>query len=198
MTRLLIVDDHEPTRIKVREELAQGGLIKIVGEAATSDEAWKQAKELLPDMVLLDLHLPGFIQTHDLIKRLVSLRNGKVLVFASQGKAAEVQDLLDCGASGYVMKDDPPALLRMAIVMVQKGSRNVLTPNLPRHITHLSIDERHILTYITMRGKLNKAAQRMGLTDEEFNEHIEALVEKLELEDADKLVKWAKKHGFQL
>ncbi len=88
MTRLLIVDDHEPTRIKVREELAQGELIKIVGEAATSDEAWKAAKELLPDMVLLDLHLPGFIQTHDLIKRLVSLRNGKVLIFASQGKAA--------------------------------------------------------------------------------------------------------------
>ena len=197
MTRLLLVDDHEETRIRVREQLTQGGLIKIVGEAATSDEAWRLAKELIPDMVLLDLHLPGFIQTHDLIKRLVSLRNGKVVVFASQSKAAEVQGLLDSGASGYVMKDDPPALLRMAIVMVQKGSRNVLTPNLPRHITHLSQDERHILTYITMRGKLNKAAERMGLTDEEFNEHIGDLVEKLELEDADKLVKWAKKHGFQ-
>lgn len=96
------------------------------------------------------------------------------------------------------MKDDPPALLRMAIVMVQKGNNNVLTPSLPRHITHLSQDERHILTYITMRGKLNKAAARMGLTDEEFNEHIESLVQKLELEDADKLVKWAKKHGFQV
>lgn len=197
MTRLLLVDDHEETRIRVREQLTQGGLIKIVGEAATSDEAWRLAKELIPDMVLLDLHLPGFIQTHDLIKRLVSLRNGKVVVFASQSKAAEVQGLLDSGASGYVMKDDPPALLRMAIVMVQKGSRNVLTPNLPRHITHLSQDERHILTYITMRGKLNKAAERMGLTDEEFNKHIGDLVEKLELEDADKLVKWAKKHGFQ-
>lgn len=198
MTRLLLVDDHEPTRQKVREELAQGDLIEIVGEAATSDEAWRMAKELVPELVLLDLHLPGFIGTHDLIKRLVSLRNGKVLVFASQSKAAEVQGLLDAGASGYVMKDDPPALLRMAIVMVQKGSKNVLTPNLPRYITHLSQDERHILSYITMRGKLNKAAERMGLTDEEFNEYIGSLVEKLELEDADKLVKWAKKHGFQV
>lgn len=196
MTRLLIVDDHEETRVQARENLAQGELITIVGEAATSDEAWKLAKELLPDMVLLDLHLPGLIQTVDLIKRLVSLRNGKVVIFASQGKAAEVQGLLDAGASGYVMKTDPPALLRMAIVMVQKGNKNVLTPNLPRHITHLSEDERHILSYITMRGKLKKAAERAGLTDDEFNHYIETLVEKLELEDADKLVKWAVKHGF--
>lgn len=196
MTRLLIVDDHEETRVQARENLAQGELITIVGEAATSDEAWKLAKELLPDMVLLDLHLPGLIQTVDLIKRLVSLRNGKVVIFASQGKAAEVQGLLDAGASGYVMKTDPPALLRMAIVMVQKGNKNVLTPNLPRHITHLSEDERHILSYITMRGKLKKAAERAGLTDDEFNHYIETLVEKLELEDADKLVKWAIKHGF--
>ncbi|MBC7996764.1 MAG: response regulator transcription factor [Leptolyngbya sp.] len=196
MTRLLIVDDHEETRVQARENLAQGELITIVGEAATSDEAWKLAKELLPDMVLLDLHLPGLIQTVDLIKRLVSLRNGKVVIFASQGKASEVQGLLDAGASGYVMKTDPPALLRMAIVMVQKGNKNVLTPNLPRHITHLSEDERHILSYITMRGKLKKAAERAGLTDEEFNHYIETLVEKLELEDADKLVKWAIKHGF--
>jgi DNA-binding NarL/FixJ family response regulator len=196
MTRLLIVDDHEETRVQARENLAQGELITIVGEAATSDEAWRIAKELLPDMVLLDLHLPGLIQTHDLIKRLVSLRNGKVVIFASQGKAAEVQGLLDAGASGYVMKTDPPALLRMAIVMIQKGNKNVLTPNLPRHITHLSEDERHILSYITMRGKLKKAAERAGLTAEEFNQYIETLLEKLELEDADKLVKWAVKHGF--
>ncbi len=53
-----------------------------------------------------------------------------------------------------------------------------------------------ILTYITMRGKLNKAAQRMGLTDEEFNEHIESLVEKLSSKDADKLVEVGEETRF--
>src|SRR5262249_532045 len=139
----------------------------------------------LPDIVLLDLHLPGLLATPDLIKRMVALRNVKVVMFASQGKAADVQELLDCGAAGYVLKTDPAALLRMAILMVQKGAKNVISPSLPRHITHLSEQERTILRCITMRGKLAKAAERMGISDEELDEMIQPLMEKLELEEPE-------------
>ncbi|HEY9788494.1 MAG TPA: response regulator [Candidatus Obscuribacterales bacterium] len=196
MIRLLLVDDHQPTRQQAAEQLSQGGLIKIVAEAETSDQAMKIGRELLPDIVLLDLHLPGLLQTHDLIKRLVALRNVKVIMFASQGKAADVQELLDAGASGYVLKTDPPALLRMAILMVQKGAKGVISPSLPRHITHLSAQERTALRCMTMRGTLAKAPERMGMSEEAFAKIVETLCEKLELDAPEKLVKWAKKHGF--
>ncbi|HEY9731667.1 MAG TPA: response regulator transcription factor [Drouetiella sp.] len=194
--RLLVVDDHIPTRQDIVRELRTGGVIEVVGEADTSDQALKAAKDLLPDVILLDLHLPGLIGTVDLIKRMTALRNVRVVMFASQGKPSEVQDLLDAGAVGYVLKTDAPALIRMALLMVMRGSKGVVSPSLPRHITRLSQEERSVLRSITMRGKLNKAAERLGISEAELVEVVEGLMAKLELEKPEQLVKWAKKQGF--
>jgi DNA-binding NarL/FixJ family response regulator len=194
--RLLVVDDHIPTRQEIVRELSTGGVIQIVGEADTSDSALKIARELLPDVVLLDLHLPGLIGTMDLIKRLTALRNVRVVMFASQGKGSDVQDLLDAGAVGYILKSDPPALIRMALLMVIRGSKGVVSPSLPRHMTRLSQEERTVLRSITMRGKLPKAAERLGMTEPDLMEIVEGLMAKIELEKPEQLVKWAKKHGF--
>jgi DNA-binding NarL/FixJ family response regulator len=194
--RLVVVDDHKPTREEVVRELSSGGIIKIVGEAQTSDEALKVSRELLPDVVLLDLHLPGLLSTMDLLKRLVVLRNVRVVMFGSLGKPSEVQDLLDAGASGYVLKTDPPALLRMALLMVTRGTKNVVSPALPRHVTRLSQEERHLLRQVTQRGKFSKAAQRMEISEEQLMEQVQTLCEKLELPSPEHLVKWAKKQGF--
>ncbi len=196
MIRLLVVDDHVQTREQAVTDLSSGGLINVVGQAGTSDEAYKLCAQLLPDIVLLDLHLPGLIGTFDLIKKLTSLKMVRVVIFASQSKASEVQDLLDAGAAAYVLKTDPPALLRMTIVMVHKGSRGVVSPALPRHLTRLSPQERSLLRQLTMRGKLAKAQERLGITETELQDLISHLTEKLELESSDELVKWAKKHGF--
>lgn len=196
MIRLLVVDDHVPTRDEIIRHLSQGGLIKIVGEAQTSDDAYKIAKELLPDIVLLDLHLPGLISTPDLIKRLIALRNVKVVMFASQGKASEVQDLLDTGASGYVLKTDSPTLIRMALLMVSRGSRGVISPSLPRHLTRLSAQDRAMLREVTGKGKLPKAAERMGIMESKLAEMALELALKLELSSIEDLIKWAKRQGF--
>ena len=196
MIRLMVVDDHEPTRQEAIKELALPDVVEVIAQAETSDDAYKIAKLQLPDVVLLDLHLPGLVQIPDLIKRLVALKNCKVIMFASEGKAAEVQDLLDCGAVGYVLKTDQPALIRMAIIMATRGSKTVISPSLPRHITHLTYQERAILRHLTLHSGLKKAAQRMGISQEAVDDAINHLLEKLELEDADQLVKWAKKHGF--
>lgn len=196
MIRLMVVDDHEPTRQAAVNEIALKGTVEVIAQAETSDEAYKVAQQQLPDVVLLDLHLPGLVQIPDLIKRLVALKNCKVIMFASEGKAAEVQDLLDCGAVGYVLKTDQPALIRMAIIMAIRGSKTVISPSLPRHITHLTHQERAILRHLTLHSGLKKAAQRMGIAQENLDDAINHLLEKIELEDAEQLVKWAKKHGF--
>ncbi|MBU6450432.1 MAG: response regulator transcription factor [Cyanobacteria bacterium REEB67] len=192
----MVVDDHAETRQAVIEQLTQGGLLKVVAEAETSHDAWKVASQMLPDIVLLDLHLPGLYNTFDLLKRFGQLKRSKVVIFASLGKAAEVQDLLDAGASGYVLKDDPPALLKMALLMVSKGSKWVISPSLPRHLTRLTAQERTILRWLTQKGKLSTAAARMGISEGELSDIVNHLVEKLELESSDKLLRWAKKHGF--
>ena len=196
MIRLMVVEDHLQTRQQVVRELTTGDLIDVIAEAGTSDEAWHLAQQILPDIVLLDLHLPGLLTTEDLLQKLSGLPNVKVVVFASQAKAADVQDLLDAGASGYVLKTDASALIRMALLMVSRGSQGVISPSLPRHLTRLTPDERMILRHLTKRGKLPKAAERIGVSEEALTRTAERLAEKLELGNIEKLIKWAKKHGF--
>jgi DNA-binding NarL/FixJ family response regulator len=194
--RLLIVDDHEPTRAKIVQELSSGGLLRIVGEAQTSDEALKISRELLPDVVLLDVYLPGLIGPIDLVKRLSALRNVKVVMFGTLNKPAEVQDLLDAGAVGYILKTDTSALIRMALLMVSRGSKGVVSPALPRHVTRLLPDERILLHQIVQRGKFSKAAQRMGVSESEVLVRVTELCAKLDVATPEHLVKWAKKQGF--
>lgn len=110
MIRLMVVDDHLPTREKIIKELTSGDLIDVIAEAGTSDEAWQSAKAILPDIVLLDLHLPGFLTTEALLERLNTLTNVKVVLFASKAKAADVQDWLDAGAQAMFLKQISPPL----------------------------------------------------------------------------------------
>ncbi len=196
MIRLMVVDDNIPTRQQIIKELGAGDLIEVMAEAGTSDEAWRMAQQLLPDLILLDLHLPGLTTTEDLLRKLSGLPNVKVVIFASEAPASDVLDLLDGGAAGYVLKSDQAALIRMALLMVSRGSTNVISPSLPRHLTRLSTDERLILRHLTQRGKLPKAAERMGIPQSELEATALHLAEKLELDSVDKLIKWAKKHGF--
>ena len=196
MIRLLLVDDHPPARQKAAADLSAGDLIEIIAEAETSDEAYKLSKSLLPHVVLLDLHLPGLITTPDLVKKLAALTNVRVVMFASQSKASEVQDYLDYGAAAYVLKDDPPALLRMSILMVSRGSQGIVSPMLPKNLLRLSAQERNILREIGRRGGIPKAAERMGLTEYDLNQILFHIGGKLEIEEIDKLAKWAKKNGF--
>jgi len=196
MIRLLVVDDHQPTRAEIISHLTEGGLIQVIGEAETSDQAWRMSEKLLPDIVLLDLHLPGLIAPLDLIKRLTSLRNVKVISFAGQPRGADVQDYLSAGAAAYIAKGDSPELLKMSLFMVSRGARNVLSPSLPKQLTKLSTQERFLLKEITKRGKLAKAAERLGVGEEELTGTLFELSRKLDLASIDALVKWAKKHGF--
>ncbi len=196
MIRLMVVDDHAPSRQQAVHDLTTPGVIQVVAEAETSDESWKVAQQLLPDIILLDLHLPGLLTTFDLLRRFATLPRSQVVIFASDSKAADVQDLLDAGAAAYVLKSDSPALTRMAMLMVSRGSRGVISPSLPRHLTKLTSVERSLLRQLTTRRKLPQIAQQMSISEASLEEALNHLREKLELEDTAQLTKWAKKHGF--
>jgi DNA-binding NarL/FixJ family response regulator len=194
--RILVVDDHKETRKQIIKELRVGNLLEIVGEAETSDEALKLAEKLLPDIVLLDLHLPGLISLQDLIKRLVALRNVKVALFANPVKAEQVKDLLEAGAASYSAKEDTPALIRMTLLMVARGSRNLISPSLPRQLLNISQLEKNILSELAKKGKLEKVLERLGISGESLAKSIEELRVKLEFEDSASMARWAKKNGF--
>jgi DNA-binding NarL/FixJ family response regulator len=196
MIRVIVVDDLHESRQKIIGELKAGNLINVIGEAQTSDEALQLAGKLLPDVVLLDLHLPGLLTPVSLVQKLSALRNVKILPFADNNKASEVQELLEAGASGYVLKSDSSVLIRMSILMVARGSKNILSPALPRQINRLTSQERTILRYTGRSAKLDKVASELGITESQLNDALSHLATKLDLGTIADLKKWAKKNGF--
>lgn len=196
MIRVLVVDDNQESRERVIPVLKTGDMITVIGEAQTSDEALQMADKLLPDVVLLDLHLPGLLTPPSLIQKLSALRNVKVIAFADNNKASEVQELLEAGASGYILKSDSSVLIRMSIIMVARGSKNVLSSTLPRKINHLTSQERVILKYVIHSNRIEKAASELGISEGQLNAALSHLADKLELNTVDELKKWAKKNGF--
>ncbi len=196
MIRILLVDDHHESRQQIIPELKAGNLINVIGEAQTSDEALQMAEKLLPDVVLLDLHLPGLLTPPSLIQKLSALRNVKVIAFADNNKAAEVQELLQAGASGYILKSDSSVLIRMSVLMVARGSKNIISSAMPREINHLTSQERIILKYVNRATKPEKAASDLGISEGQLNAALTHLAEKLELGAIADLKKWAKKNGF--
>lgn len=119
--RLLLVDDHEAVRRGVRLVLAGNPNIEVVGEATNGEEAVEKATELRPEIILLDITLPGIsgIEAARIIRK---ASPDSLIVFLSQHDSLRiVKDALGDGASGYVVKSDAGRDLLNAIEAAHMG-----------------------------------------------------------------------------
>jgi two-component system invasion response regulator UvrY len=125
MIRLLVVDDHELVRIGLRHILEDYPAIQVVGEAVDGESAIRMNRELKPDMVLLDVSLPGlsgFEVTSRL--KLASPLLG-IIILTVHEQAPYPSQLLEAGASGYLTKGCPVTELVQAINTVARGGRHI-------------------------------------------------------------------------
>jgi two-component system invasion response regulator UvrY len=125
MIRLMIVDDHELVRVGMRHILKDYPAIKIVGEAADGETAIRLNREVKPDVVLLDISLPG-LSGLEVTTRLKQVEPGLRIIILTVHEAAPYPGkLLDAGASGYLTKGCPATELVQAIRTVAKGGRHI-------------------------------------------------------------------------
>jgi DNA-binding NarL/FixJ family response regulator len=119
--RLLLVDDHEVARRGIRSVLAGNPEIKVVGEAEDGEEAVNSAAELHPEIILLDISLPG-ISGIEAARSIRKVSPKSRIVFVSQHDSIRIaKDALGDGASGYVVKSDAGRDLLNAIEAVREG-----------------------------------------------------------------------------
>lgn len=132
--RVLVADDHPPTRSGVRLALARGGF-EICAEAADSSGAVEAARLERPDVCLLDINMPGDgIKAAETISR--ELPEVAVVMLTVSRTDTDLFDALRAGASGYLLKDIDPARLPLALHGVLEGEAA-----LPRHLVALLIEE---------------------------------------------------------
>ena len=125
MIRLLVVDDHELVRIGLRHIMAEYPAIQIAGEAVDGETAIRMNREIKPDVVLLDVGLPGlsgFEVTARLKQACPSLG---IIILSVHEEAPYPAQLLEAGASGYLTKGCPVTELVQAIHTVARGGRHI-------------------------------------------------------------------------
>ena len=121
--RIVLVDDHELFRIGAREAVASAPDFTFVGEAANARAAFALIDSATPDIVLMDITLPGMdgvVATREIRRRAPKTR---VLIMSAHDQIRDVVDALDAGASGYLLKSDGPETLLGALRTVARGEQ---------------------------------------------------------------------------
>jgi DNA-binding NarL/FixJ family response regulator len=200
---LVLVDDHDLFRAGVRSEL--GPSVEIVGEAATVSEAIPLIRELDPDVVLLDVHLPdGGGQA--VIAGVAPERPGVRFLALSVSDAAEdVIAVIRAGARGYVTKTISATDLAAAVHRVHEGDA-VFSPRLAGFVldafregtgaTDAELDaltsrEREVLQLIARGYRYKEIAARLHLSVKTVETHVSAVLRKLQLSNRHELSRWA-------
>ncbi|MGI5160448.1 response regulator [Microbispora sp. CA-102843] len=128
MLRLMIVDDHPVVREGLRGMLESDPRVTVVGEASSGDEAVVRARELTPDVILMDLRMPGGDGVSAISRILADRPDSRVIVLTTYETDQDIVRAVEAGAAGYMLKDTSRADLLAAIVSAARGE-TVLSPS---------------------------------------------------------------------
>jgi DNA-binding NarL/FixJ family response regulator len=209
--RLVLVDDHRLVRSGVRSELEAD--LDVVGEAGTVDEAVAVLRRVVPDVVLLDVHLPGGGGAEVVRRVRADLPEVRFLALSVSDAAEDVIGVVRAGARGYVTKAiDGPALSdavrrvaggdavfgpRLAGFVLDAFSNplvgGAVDPSLPAdpELDSLTPRERDVLRLIARGYTYREAAAELVLSARTIESHVSAALRKLQLSNRRELTRWA-------
>lgn len=202
--RLLIVDDHPVVRDGLRGMFAHDPEFEVVGEASDGAEAVSSAMELKPDVILMDLRMPGTdgpTAIRELVKRGIPSR---VLVLTTYDTDSDVIPALEAGITGYLLKDAPRDELLSAVRAAYRG-QSALAPSVATRLMSqlrapaqeaLSDRELEILRLIAQGLTNRAAAARLFISEATVKTHLLRIYAKLEVSDRAAAVATAFERGL--
>ncbi|MDK0518713.1 response regulator transcription factor [Streptomyces sp. ML-6] len=205
--RVLLVDDHQVVRRGLRTFLEIQDDIEVVGEAADGAEGVARTEELRPDVVLMDIKMPG-TDGIEALRTLRELQNpARILIVTSFTEQRTVVPALRAGASGYVYKDVDPDALAGAIRSVYAG-HVLLQPEVAEALlaqeepgggtgrgNTLTEREREVLGLIADGRSNREIARALVLSEKTVKTHVSNILMKLDLSDRTQAALWAVRHG---
>jgi len=204
---VLLADDHAVVREGYRRLLEESGRITVVGEAASAAEAYQQFCSAEPDVVVMDIALPGVSGIEGMRRILARKPNARVLMFSMYEDAIFVRRALDAGASGYLTKASAPRTLVEAVDTVASGKRYLsrdvvqtleLTPAREdvAAASSLSAREFEILKLLAQGASVAAIAEQLGLNQKTVANHQSSIKQKLDVTSATQLMRAAMRLGL--
>lgn len=201
--RVLIADDHSLVRSGLSRLIAGAGDLELVGEAANGDDAVIEAKDREPDVVLMDLSMPGTDGVE--ATRLITSHcpSARVVILTSMSNRERIVEAMDAGAIGYLLKDSDPDDILRAIRSASRGdwpldpraARLLLSEPGPRTQVSLSPREAEVLALVA-EGLANKQiARRLGITVGTVKAHLTRIFEQLGVADRTQAALWAQRNA---
>jgi DNA-binding NarL/FixJ family response regulator len=209
--RILLVDDHDLVRSALRGMLDRDGAFEVVGECANAEEALHTAFGCTPDILLIDIDMPGMI-CFDAVRQMVTrLPNLSVIFLSAFYHDHYIEQALKVGAKGYVLKGDPPSILFAALREVAAGGayfsaevrarfaldKDGKVTGEGRTVTStLTNREVEVLRYLARGLSKKEIAKTMHLSVKTVEHHSSSVMRKLDIHDRVELARYAIREGL--
>lgn len=206
-TRILLVDDHAIVREGYRRLLEEEPNIQVVGEASDASQACQSARALNPDVVVMDIALPGTSGIEATRRMLKDQPQMHILMFSMYDDAIYASRALEAGAQGYISKASAPEVLVQAIYAVSRGESYVspdVAANMARsaaqpgksELDALSPREFEVLRLLAQGESVRSIGEKLGLSEKTIANHQSAIREKLGARNSAQLARLAAQIGL--
>jgi DNA-binding NarL/FixJ family response regulator len=207
--RVLLADDHALVRAGVRSLLEKLSGVEVIGEAVDAREALTLMERHRPDVVLMDLSMPGLNGLEGTARAVKDYPNTRVLILSMHADEEHVLQALRVGASGYLVKDAVPTELELAVRAVARGE-TYLSPSVARHVVagkasggeeetslaRLTPRLREILQLIAEGHTTKEIARTLGTSPKTVENQRGQLMRRLGIRDLAGLVRYAIQSGL--
>lgn len=206
--RVLLADDHPLVRAGLRAILAVNPDIVLVGEAITGDEVRHLSGDLHPDVLVLDLSMPGPPATETVAHIRAHWPTLQIVILTAHDAAIHARELVALGVAGYVLKDDPLDAVVQAIRAVAAGgtwfSRSIMAKLVPGQsivpseeaLPALTARERQLLRLLIGGWDTSRLAVTLGVTEQTLRNYLSRLYDKLGVHTRAEATAWAHHHGL--
>ena len=209
LVRVLVVDDHPMWRDGVRGDLEASGKAEVVGEASDGGEAIEMAREVMPEVILMDLQLPrvsGVDATRAIIEE---SPHTKILVLSASAEESDVLEAVKAGASGYLLKSSSSEDVVDAVLRVREGEpvftsslaglvlsefRRIATtdPNEPE----LTPRENEVLKLVAKGYTYKEIGEKLFISTKTVQNHVQNILTKLQMKKRYELMRYAIQRGL--
>lgn len=194
--KVVIIEDHQATLDGLSIGLSQESDIQIIGSSLDGDEGYALVEKMKPDVVLLDLHLPGSQGPRSMVEKFSQLKTAKLVIFSAESRMAFIQTVLAMGVQAYLLKSERVAKVSETIRRVMNGETGIVSEQVKGNWKKLTRSEDEVLRMMAKGMKYQDIADARTTSITTVRKQCETLLLKLGLDTREQLIAWAVENGY--